>query len=109
PSPTPTPAPDFALSISPSSVSVARNGGTAAYAVAINRTGGFSSPLTMSVSGLPAGITGSFSPNPATGASTNLTLTVDRTAARGTFPFTVTATGGSPAITHTATATVVHK
>jgi hypothetical protein len=109
PTPSPTPAPNFSLSITPSSVSVARNGGTATYTVAITRTGGFSSPLTMSVSGLPSGITGTFSPNPATGSSTTLTVTVAKTSARGTFPFTVSATGGSPTITRTATATVIHK
>lgn len=109
PTPTPTPAPNYSISISPSSVSVNKNGGTATYTVAITRTGGFSSPLTMSVSGLPAGITGSFSPNPASGSSSTLTVTVARTSAHGTFPFTVTASGGSPVITRTATATVVHK
>ncbi|HVF69977.1 MAG TPA: hypothetical protein VM940_00030 [Chthoniobacterales bacterium] len=109
PTPSPTPAPNFSLSISPSTISVNKNGGTATYTVSINRTGGFSSPLTMSVSGLPAGITGSFSPNPASGSSSTLTVTVARTSAHGTFPFTVTATGGSPSLSRTATATVIHR
>ncbi|MEY2502551.1 MAG: hypothetical protein QOI07_2885 [Verrucomicrobiota bacterium] len=109
PTPTATPAPDFGLSITPASVTVAKNGGTATYTVAISRTGGFSSPLNMSISGLPAGITPNFSPNPATGSSTTLTLTVARTAAHATFPFTVSATGGSPALTRTANATVIHR
>ncbi|MFN2622309.1 MAG: hypothetical protein ABR611_05635 [Chthoniobacterales bacterium] len=107
PTPTPTPAPDFSLSISPSSATVAHNGGTATYTVTITRTGGFASALNMSVSGLPSGVTGTFSPNPAGGASTTLTVTAGRSVAKGTYPFTVTGTDGT--ITHTATATLVSR
>jgi hypothetical protein len=105
PTPTPTPAPDYSLSISPSSVSLNRGGGTAVYTVTINPTNGFNSPVTFSVSGLPTGTTGSFSPNPATTSST-LTLTVSASTAKGTYVFTVTGMGGSPTITRTATATL---
>jgi hypothetical protein len=90
-------------------VTIARNGGTATYTVAITRTGGFNSPLTMSVSGLPTGATSTFSPNPAAGASTTLSVTVPGSVARGTYPLTVTGTGGSPTITHTAGATLLKK
>lgn len=107
PTPTPTPAPDFSLSISPSSATVAHNGGTATYTVTITRTGGFASALNMSVSGLPSGVTGTFSPNPASGSSTTLTVTASRSVAKGTYPFTVTGSGG--AITHTANATLVSR
>src|SRR5204863_1587345 len=69
PTPTPTPAPDFSLSITPSSVTVPRGGGTASYTVTITPTAGFNSSVTLSVSGLPAGATGSFNPNPATSTS----------------------------------------
>src|SRR5207237_915458 len=75
PTPTPTPAPDFSLSITPSSVTVPRAGGTASYTVTITPTAGFNSSVTLSVSGLPAGATGSFNPNPATSTSA-LTITV---------------------------------
>jgi len=106
PTPTPTPAPDFSLSITPSSVTVPRGGGTASYTVTIAPTGGFNSPVTLSVSGLPAGATGSFNPNPATSSSA-LTITVSSSTARGTYPFTVTGTGGSPPATRTTTATLI--
>ncbi len=106
PTPTPTPAPDFSLSITPSSVTVPRAGGTASYTVTIAPTGGFNSPVTLSVSGLPDGATGSFSPNPATSSSA-LTITVSSSTARGTYPFTVTGTGGSPPATRTTTATLI--
>ena len=103
PTPTPTPAPDFSLSISPSTVTLHRSGGTATYTVTITRTGGFSSTVQLSVSGLPSGTTGSFSPNPAT-TSSALTLNVSSSTARGSYTFTVSGTSGT--LTHTATATL---
>jgi len=105
--PTPTPAPDYSLSISPSSVSVPRAGGIATYTVTITRTGGFSSPVTLSIGGLPSGATGSFTPNPAAGNSSTLSVTVSSSAKQGTYPFTVTGIGGTPPLTRTATATLV--
>jgi hypothetical protein len=107
--PSPTPAPDFSMSITPSSATVAHNGGSTTYTVTITRTGGFSSALTLSASGLPAGVTGTFSPNPASGSSSTLTVTATRALAKGTYPFTVTGSGGSPTINHSANATLVSK
>ncbi|MEA3124951.1 MAG: hypothetical protein QOD67_1970 [Caballeronia sp.] len=109
PTPSPTPAPDFSLAISPSSATIAHNGGTATYTVTITRSGGFSSGLTMSVSGLPAGATGSFAPNPATGSTTTLTVTAPGSVAKGTYSLVVTGSGGSPVITHSANATLLKK
>jgi hypothetical protein len=109
PTPTPTPAPNYSLSISPSSVSVPRAGGTATYTVTITRTGGFSSPVTLSISGLPSGATGSFTPNPASGSSSTLNVTVSSSTRQGTYLFTVTGIGGTPTLTRTATATLVKR
>jgi hypothetical protein len=100
--------PDFTLSISPPSIKVPKAGGSAVYTVTITPTGGFNSAVTLSVSGLPAGTTGAFNPNPATTSST-LTLTVNSSTAAGTYVFTVTGVGGSPPMTHTATATLIKK
>ena len=105
--PPPPATPDFSLSISPASVTVPRGGGTAIYTVTITRTGGFADPVLLSVSGLPAGASGSFSPNPAVGSSSTLTVTVAATTARGSSTFTVTGIGGTPSLTRTATATLV--
>jgi hypothetical protein len=104
--PTPTPAPDFSLSINPSSQTVRRGGGTVSYTVTIAPTGGFSASVTFSVTGLPAGATGTFSPNPATTSST-LKVVVSSSTPRGTYTFTVTGTGGTPVKTHIANATLV--
>jgi uncharacterized membrane protein len=55
---------------------------------------GFAGSVQFSASGLPAGVTASFSPNPTT-SSTMLTLTASSTATLGDYKFTVTGTSGS--------------
>ena len=102
----PTPFPNYSLSISPSSASVPRAGGIVAYTVTITPADGFNESVTLSVSGLPAGATWSLNSNPATAGST-LNVTVNSSTSQGTYPFTVTGTGGTPALTRTATATLV--
>ncbi|MFC5489944.1 S8 family serine peptidase [Dokdonella soli] len=105
--PPPPPTPDFTLSISPPSVTLPAAGGTATYAVAIARTGGFTAAVAFSVSSLPAGATGSFNPASTTGNSSTLTVTVAASTVAGTYPLTITGTGGSPTLTRTAAATLV--
>ncbi|WP_263355404.1 FG-GAP-like repeat-containing protein [Acidicapsa acidisoli] len=56
---------------------------------------GFNSGVTFSVSGLPSGVTASFSPNPTTGVQSTLTLTASSTAALGQYTLTITGTSGS--------------
>ena len=94
-----SPAPDFTLSASPSSRTVAP-GGSTSYSVTISPTGGFTGPVTLSVSGLPSGANGSFTPNPATGSST-LSVTTGPSTPLGTSTLTVTGVSGS--LTHTTT------
>jgi subtilase family serine protease len=94
-----TPPPDFSLSALPSSLSVAR-GAKGTSSITISRLNGFSSSVTLSASGLPKGVTASFSPNPATTTST-LTLKVSRSAPSGTFTITIKGTSGS--LSHSAT------
>ncbi len=72
--------PDFTLGQS-NSVLDALQGQTAQDTLKVTRINGSTGNITMSVSGLPAGMTGSFSPNPLTGTETTTTLTV--TAAQG--------------------------
>ena len=57
-------APDFFLAIDPTSTSVV-GGSTAVFSLSFSAVGGWSSPIQLSVSGLPAGATATFSKNPA--------------------------------------------
>jgi subtilisin family serine protease len=97
--------PDFSLSISPASQSLPRGGGSTAYTVTITPTGGFTGSVSLSSSGQPAGSTTSFSPNPATGTSSTLTVTIPSGTHRGTYALTVTGTSGT--LSRTATASLV--
>src|SRR5438876_3630190 len=63
-----SPPPDFTLSASPASQTVPQ-GGSTSYSVTISPTGGFTSQVTLSVSGLPSGANGGFTPNPAMATS----------------------------------------
>jgi len=82
-------------------------GSSAGYTENITATGGFSGSVSLSISGLPAGANGTFNPNPATGASSALTITTSSNTPVGSYIFTVTGTSTNPALTHTSTATLV--
>src|SRR5262249_26366711 len=58
---TPPPPPDFTLSANPSSLAV-NQGASVTSAITITRTGGFTSSVALSASGLPSGVTASFNP-----------------------------------------------
>ncbi|PYU18098.1 MAG: hypothetical protein DMG30_29125, partial [Acidobacteria bacterium] len=90
---------NFALTASPSSVSVVQ-GVNATSTITVTPQGGFTSSVTLSASGLPSGVTASFSPNPATASST-LTLMASNAAATGTATVTITGTAGG--LTHSST------
>jgi hypothetical protein len=102
----PTPFPDYSLSISPLSLGVPRAGGIVNYVVTIAPKDGFSEPVTLTATGFPSGVTWNFNPNPATTSST-LNVTVNSSTLSGSYPVTVTGTGGTPALTRSATATLV--
>jgi hypothetical protein len=94
-------SPDFALSASPTSLSVTQ-GSSATSTISTSVSNGFNSSVALSISGLPSGVTASFSPTsiaaPGSGSST-LTFSASSTSTTGTFNTTVSATGGG--ITHT--------
>jgi kumamolisin len=84
----------FTISVSPTSGYLDQ--GQSGYAVVtVSVSGGFSSAVALSATGVPSGVTGSFSPTSITGSGTSdFTLTVSRTAPTGTYPITITGTGG---------------
>ena len=95
----------FSISVSPSSGYLLR--GRSGYAVVTTTiTGSFNSSVALSATGVPSGVTASFSPAsiaaPGSG-SAHFNLTVARTAKTGTYPITITGTGGG--VTKTTTLT----
>jgi kumamolisin len=95
-------SPAFTISVSPTSGYLYQN--QSGYVVVTTAvTGGFSNAISLSATGLPSGVTGSFSPSsikaPGSGTS-NFMLTVSKTAKNGTYPITITGTGGGSS--HTA-------
>jgi VCBS repeat-containing protein len=98
------PPADYSLSVTPSSVTVNASS-TANYTVNINRVGGFTSAVQFSLSALPSGAAGSFSPNPSSGASSALSITTSSTTPTGSYPFTITGVGNG--LTRTVNATLV--
>ncbi|MFE1792539.1 M28 family peptidase [Streptomyces sp. NPDC059525] len=97
---TPSGQGDFSLTLNPASGSV-QQGASVTTTVATSTTTGQPQQVTLSASGLPAGVTASF--NPATvqsGQSSTLTLSASSTTAPG--PATVTVKGQGASLAHTA-------
>jgi trimeric autotransporter adhesin len=91
--------PDFAISCSPSSVTVTRPG-SVSTSCTVSSSNGFNSSVALSCANAPAGVTCAFSPAsvtpPANGsASSTLTITASAAAAAGTSSLTVQGVGGS--------------
>ena len=86
--------PDFSVSLSPASSTVAA-GGTATVTVSTAKINNSAQSITLSVGGLPSGVTGSFNPATVTaGGSSTLTLTASSSAS-GSATYTVTGTSGT--------------
>ncbi|MGA7292883.1 MAG: choice-of-anchor D domain-containing protein [Terriglobales bacterium] len=83
----------FNLSASPNSVAVLQ-GGSATSTITVTPQNGFTGSVTLSVTGLPSGVTAAFTPNPTRTTST-LTLTASGTATTGTVSLTITGTSGA--------------
>src|SRR5437660_6617099 len=95
--------PDFALSATPALQTVTQGGGTT-YTVNISPSGGFTGAVSLSAAGLPTGASASFSPNPASASST---MTVGTGAATPPGSYTLTITGASGTLSHTASVSLV--
>jgi hypothetical protein len=97
--------PDFALVLTPSSLSLP-SGGRGNFQVAIQASGGFSQPVQVQISGLPTGATvtpvGSFVVYP----SQPQTITVASAVSLATGSYRLGLTGSSGSLSHTATETL---
>ena len=101
---TPAALPDFTLSAAPASISLQGGGSARLLSVTASAVNGFTDPVNLSLSGLPAGVTAT----PATlsvipGQLGQFTLTASNSAA-ATSSATVTVTGSADSLSHTATA-----
>jgi hypothetical protein len=89
-----TSAGNYTLSVSPASPSLAQ-GASTPVVISVNRTGGFTGAVTLSVTGAAAGLTTALAQTSVTGAIDTLTLTASASATAGTQNLTIkgTATG----------------
>jgi hypothetical protein len=83
----------FSLTPSASTLSV-KQGASGTDKITVADTGGFTGSVAFTVSGLPSGVTASFSPA-SSASSSVLTLTASSSATTGAFTVTVTGTSGS--------------
>jgi len=101
------PPPDFSLAISPSRLDVNR-GQCGNLSITVSSMNGFNSPVTLSVSGAPSGVTGRFYPSnmltPPANGMTNGVLTVCPAPSATPGNYTIVVTGMSGTLTHTASA-----
>jgi hypothetical protein len=99
--------PSFTLSASPTSQSVAAGSNTS-YTITAAPVDGFTGAVSLTVSGLPTGASGTFSPSSISGGSGASTLNVSTTSstAAGTYTLTVKGTSGSLTETTTVTLTI---
>ena len=102
--------PGFTVAAAPSAVSVTQ-GATGTSTMTVASQNSFSSATTLSVSGLPTGVTAAFATNPVTppanGSATSLlTFTAASTATVGTSTVTVTGTSGSTTASTTIALTI---
>ena len=86
-------APGFTLAPSPATVSIAQ-GSSATNTVTVTDVGGFTGVVSLSATGLPAGVTAAFATNPATSSSV-VTFTATSTASTGNSTVTISGTSGT--------------
>ena len=92
-------APDFTITTLPTPLTIPAIG-QGAFAVGLTGTGGFTNVASLSVAGLPAGMTALFTIGTiGAGQSSLLTLTTNGTTPTGTHPITITAIGSVNGVT----------
>jgi hypothetical protein len=91
---------DFGLLAAPASQSVTA-GNSATFTATVTALNGFAGTVTLAASGVPAGATASFNPASITSAGSSI-LTVSTTAATAAGTYSLTVTGTSGALLHSA-------
>lgn len=96
---------DFTVSATPSTQTVTAGNGTS-YTANIGVINGFNDGVSLSVSGLPAGASGSFNPASVAGAgSSTLSVTTSNSTSAGSYTLTITGTS-SANVAHSTTVTL---
>jgi hypothetical protein len=99
------PAPDFTISATPASRTISR-GSSTSYTVTIGSVNSFNGAVNLSVSGLPARASASFSPASVNGSGTaTLTINTQNGGPKGSISLTITGTSGS--LSHSTGVTLV--
>ncbi len=100
----------FTVTTTSANASLVRNS-SVLIPITTSVSGGFSGPLNLTVTGLPAGVTAMFTPptiaSPA-GGSSSMRLTAPQTAHEGTTPVTIVATSATGAVATTTVSLAVH-
>jgi subtilase family serine protease len=100
-------APYFYLAASPGAVTVVQ-GSTGTSTITSTVINGFDSAISLSATGLPSGVTATFSPTSITGAGTStVTFTVSSSTAAGTYRITISGASGSITGSAAVTLTVI--
>ena len=98
------PPPDFTIGASPNTRSIRlAKASTTSYSVTVTPIRGFTSAVALSVTGLPAGTSATFSPSSTTSTS-KLTIAVTGSPPRGSYRLTITGTAGG--LSHSTTVTL---
>jgi hypothetical protein len=97
-------SPDFTIAASPASRSITPGAG-ATYTINIGALNSFAAASNLTMAGLPAGTTATFTPGSVTGAGQS-TLTIVSTNSTPVGSYTLTVTGTSGMIVHSATMTL---
>ncbi len=91
----PAPVPTLALALTPTAVTITQAQQSAALPIVITRGGGLTGDVQFALEGAPTGVTGIFTPNPATGSSTQLVVNVAQSVAAGAYNVVVRGTVGT--------------
>src|SRR5207249_4138599 len=94
------PPPDFSIAVTPATVTANAGSSNSSFAVSITGQNGFSDPVTVTLSGLPAGVTTSPSSPFTVAAGSSQTVAVSVTSTTLAGDFNVMASGTSGSLTH---------
>lgn len=87
-------APDFTINATPASQTILP-GASTTYTISTAALNGFTANIALTLTGLPSGATGSFTPNPiGPGGSSTLTVTTSTTTPGGTYTLNIIGTSG---------------